>query len=390
MRTACLARGVAVAAGLLVPLAAAPPAFANSAPVVTNVQAAQIAGTGQVRITYDVSDADGDQVTARVMCSLDNGAHFDVLPVSVSGDVYVVMAPGPGKTILWNAAADYPGRYWSQVVAQVWVSDGPALAGEMVPVPAGNFTMGQAGITSCELPVHVVYLDAFYMDKFEVTNAEFKQFMDAGGYDTQGLWSVEGWAAKQSNGWTQPAYWGNDAYHSGPAWPGFPVIGVSWFEAEAYANFAGKRLPTEAEWEKAARGTDQRTYPWGNSIDGSRANYGGSGDPYDGTTPVGFYDGRLNPNPPFQTTDSPSPYGAYDMAGNVSEWVKDWFECSYYSSSPALNPQGPSTGYYRVMRSGSWNDAPGYLGSAYRCDHNYYVPWSRDPIIGFRCARTSP
>jgi len=136
------------------------------------------------------------------------------------------------------------------------------LSGEMVAVPAGDFTMGStAAGNSNELPVHTVYLNAFYIDKYEVTNAQFKSFIDAGGYTTQAFWSAAGWSARTSSSWTLPPYWTTGDYHSGPAWPDFPVVGISWYEAEAYAKFAGKRLPTEAEWEKAARGTDQRTYP---------------------------------------------------------------------------------------------------------------------------------
>jgi sulfatase modifying factor 1 len=387
MRTASLARGVVVAAALMLLLADAPPTHAAT-PVVSNVVATQIAGTYQVRITYDVSDAGGHQVTVSVVCSSDNGVSYDLLPVSVTGDVNVAIAPGTGKQIIWNAAADYPGNLWPQVVAKVIASDGTAISGEMVFVPAGNFTMGSSAGNSDELPVHTVYLNAFYIDKYEVTNAQFKSFIDAGGYTTQAYWSAAGWSARTSGGWTLPYYWTAGTYHSGTAWPNFPVVGVSWYEAEAYANFAGKRLPTEAEWEKAARGTDQRTYPWGNSIDGSRANYWASGDPYDNnSTPVGFYDGRLHPNPPFQTTNSPSPYGAYDMAGNAWEWVADWYDANYYSVSPSSNPPGPLTGSYRVLRGGGWLDYTYCLRSAFRLGLN---PNYRYSYIGFRCARTLP
>jgi formylglycine-generating enzyme required for sulfatase activity len=238
--------------------------------------------------------------------------------------------------------------------------------------------------------VHTVYLNAFYIDKYEVTNAQFKLFIDAGGYTTQAYWSMAGWSARTSGGWTSPYWWAAGTHHSGPAWPDLPVVGVSWYEAEAYAKFVEKRLPTEAEWEKAARGTDQRTYPWGEDIDGSKANYSDSGDPYErSTTPVGFYDGRLHPSPLFQTTSSPSPYGAYDMAGNVCEWVADWYQSNYYSAKTTPpNPPGPLTGSYRVLRGGAWYTGPGYLRSAYR--YSVYSPDNRSAGFGFRCAKSLP
>jgi formylglycine-generating enzyme required for sulfatase activity len=266
----------------------------------------------------------------------------------------------------------------------------PVPLSVMVLVPAGEFTMGSTTGNPDEQPVHTVNIGAFYIDKYEVTNAQFQQFIDAGGYTTQAYWSAEGWAALLIMGRTEPYSWTSGTYHSGTAWPDFPVVGVSWFEAEAYANYAGKRLPTEAEWEKAARGTDQRTYPWGEGLDPSRANYFGSGNPFDGfSTPVGFYDGRLYPSTSFQTTDSPSPYGAYDMAGNVWEWVADWYQADYYSVSPLSDPPGPTSGVYRVLRGGAWHACawPDYPRSARRFSVG---PYGLDAFIGFRCAKTAP
>jgi len=388
MKTRTVSPPLAILIGMVVlsTLGSAETSAQNSAPVVTNVAARQMAGTGLVEITYDVSDADGDSVTAMVICSSNNGGTFDLLPVTVSGDVHRAMAAGSGKRIIWNAAADYPGRYWSQVVAKVVVSDGPSTSGEMVFVPSGTFTMG-SNLSPDEQPIDNLYTDAFYIDRYEVTNAEFEAFIDAGGYSTQAFWSAAGWAARNTYGWTQPAYWDASMPHSGPGWPGFPVVGVSWYEAEAYANFAGKRLPTEAEWEKAARGTDARMYPWGNAgPNGSLANYAASGDPYDdSTTPVGFYDGRLFPNPPFQTTNTPGPYGAYDQAGNVYEWVSDWYSPTYYSVHPSSNPPGPLSGTYKVMRGGSNRHDSSYLRCADRVTQS---PVERFYYAGFRCVRT--
>ena len=369
--------------------------YANSPPVVTNVVATQIPNTGQVRVTYDCSDADGDQVTARLICSADNGATFTLLPVTVSGNVNVTMSPGPGKQIIWDAGRDYPGRFWTQVVAKVLVSDGPATSGEMVPVAAGSFIMGTNSGIGAEGPAHNVTLSAYWIDKYEVSNAEYQQFIDAGGYSTPAYWSAAGWAWRQSFGAATPENW--NAY--GPPYPGFPVTGVSYYEAEAYAAFVGKRLPTEAEWERAARGTDGRTYPWGETLDARRSNYYGSGDPFDNwRTPVGFFDGRTHPNPIFVTIDSPSPAGCYDMSGNVNEWVRDWYQSDYYTFSPANDPGGPLTGSVRVIRGGSFLTQD-YVYCTYR-DHgtrqangNYYSiggPEIRDFTLGFRCARSAP
>lgn len=364
---------------------------ANSAPVVTNVTATQIPNTGQVRITFDVADADNDPVTARVICSSNNGANFDLLPVTLSGDVNHAMPVGPNKVILWDAAHDYPGRHWTQVIAKVLASDGPALSGEMVSVPAGSFQMGFDQIGYDWYPVHTVTLDAFSIDKYEVTNAEFAQFVSAGGYSSPAFWSADGWNWRTNNSVIEP-----DNFSTYSAnYPGYPVVGVSYYEAEAYANFVGKRLPTDAEWEKTARGTDQRTHPWGNDIDPSRANYAESNNPYAGFVgPVGFFDGRLHPNPPFQTTDSPSPYGAYDLVGNAWEWVRDWY--GPYPSTPVTNPTGPVSGYYRVIRGGSFL-TPGIWSSSYL--RTFIVSWPygggpysgptlRHYSVGFRCAKS--
>jgi formylglycine-generating enzyme required for sulfatase activity len=361
----------------------------NSAPVVANVVAQQIAGTGNVRITFDVSDADGDQVTARLICSSNNGTTFDLLPVTVSGDVNRAIAPGTGKQIVWNAAVDYPGRYWTQVVARVYASDGVAFAGEMVSVPAGSFNMGSPSGSQSNQPVHSVLLDGFSIDKYEVTNAEFQQFIDAGGYSTQAFWSAAGWSWRLQYNRTQPVYWGYDDPRCGPAWPSFPVV-TSWYEAEAYANFVGKRLPTEAEWEKAARGSAGRDYPWEGAYDSRRVNAFGSNDPYEpGSTPVGFYDGRLHPNPPFQTIDSAGPFGTYDQAGNVLEWVSDWFDAGYYEISPAANPAGPITGSSKVMRGGGWHYEGGQNWHVLESYHRNAIPPAYEGrVIGFRCARS--
>ncbi len=228
--------------------------------------------------------------------------------------------------------------------------------GDYVFVPAGSFKMGDnfGDGEPRERPVHTVEVDAFYIGKFEITNGEWKKFRDDPGYQDTQFWPQGRVVPKD-----QSPYWSDAKNHGGgtPDSDSYPVLSVNWDSAVAYCHWlsakTGKkyRLPTEAEWEKAARGTDQRRYPWGNEINHSYANYVGARD-YDTVTEVGYYNGSKRGD--LQTHDAASPYGAYDMAGNVMEWCSDWYNRDYYSVSPRKNPKGPETGAYRVMRGGSF------------------------------------
>jgi formylglycine-generating enzyme required for sulfatase activity len=272
-------------------------------------------------------------------------------------------------------------------------------------IPPGNARLGQTGIAE---PVNDFYVGSFYIDIYEVSNAKYKAFIDAGGYTTEVYWNPVGWAWRVAGGYTLPAYWNNTNRHGGGIAGNeqFPVIGVSWWEADAYCRWAGGRLPTEAEWEKAAKGgcemhgdpgqcdaTDTPTYPWGEGFTGQQANYLGSGDPYDNdnggegnTTPVGYYDGSNHGG--YQTIDSPSPYGLYDVAGNVWEWCSTKFAA--YPYNPNDGRENPPVSYSeccRVLRGGSYLDSDDdYLRSAGRYDGGN--PNGRYYNIGFRCVRT--
>jgi len=269
---------------------------------------------------------------------------------------------------------------------------------EMILVPAGEFIMGsdadevarldiKPALVEDEMPRHRVYLDTFYIDKYEVTNAHFQQFVHATGYRTQAEREDWGWADTGDE-------WGkvNGANWRAPLGPGssiaeleqHPVIQVSQEDAKAYCAWAGKRLPTEAEWEKAARGTEGRIYPWGDQFDGTRLNFcdahcqrswqdQASNDGSRYTAPVGHYAGDK------------SPYGAYDMAGNVREWVADWYDESYYKNSPTRNPPGPASGEQAVLRGGGWVNTARNVRVPFR---SRLEPAQRYGYVGFRCAKT--
>ena len=224
----------------------------------------------------------------------------------------------------------------------------------MVFVPAGPFEMGSDnGNFGVVEKAHTVTLDDYWIDRTEVTNALYELCVQAGACVPP----------RKIDSPTRSNYYGDARYDN------YPVIYVDWNQANDYCEWAGKRLPTEAEWEKAARGTDGLTYPWGNDApNDTLLNFDSNvGD----TTEVGSY------------PDGASLYGALDMAGNVEEWVADWFGGDYYVNSPSENPTGPSSGQYRVLRGGSWNHSESLVRAAGRF---WNVPAASNDYIGFRCS----
>jgi gamma-glutamyl hercynylcysteine S-oxide synthase len=259
----------------------------------------------------------------------------------------------------------------------VYIGQGPSIMGldkegatQQANIPARYHRRNRtpAPTLNDESPAHMVFLDSYLIDKYEVSNRGYGDFM-------------------RTTGHGGPAYW-DDPRLNGPTQP---VVGVNWYDARAYCEYRGKRLPTEAEWEKAARGPDGNLYPWGNDFDPAKANYGKN---HDGTRSVDSY------------PDGVSYYGLHNMAGNAFEWVLDWYDPRYYSQlEPMVNPTGPDkpvwiggTGTYvdlltlgekRVIRGGSWVAPEGSVRSTHRF-WNHPLNNSYGVGLGFRCAKTAP
>jgi len=219
-------------------------------------------------------------------------------------------------------------------------------------IPGGSFTMGSD--SAGERPKHKVWVDTFFLDKCEVTNRQYKEFIKATGHP-------------------QPPFFRDSIL----GLPDHPVVGVSYSDAQSFAYWAGKRLPTEAEWEYAARGgLKGKDFPWGNEPPAGRCNFAPHGDKeadgYAFTSPVGRF--------------AANKYGLYDMAGNAWEWCQDFYDTLYYRASPETNPAGPDSGYTRVLRGGSWLSInPKHLKCSSRLELKPYV---LDRYYGFRCAKT--
>ncbi len=230
---------------------------------------------------------------------------------------------------------------------------------EPVLIPAGKFTMGRTKSTSDDAtkmrpqillddrPLHEVTISAFYLDSHEVTHAEYATFVKA----------------KRQR---VPFHWLEGKLPAGAE--KLPVYNVSWDDAKAYCEAQGSRLPTEAEWERAARGgLESQSFPWGDKFDARLVRAGTELGPQE----VGKY--------------KPNALGLYDMAGNLSEWIADYFERDYYAKSPATDPPGPQEGTYRIIRGGAWSDSPQRVTVYFR---NWVRPTQRQANIGFRCAKS--
>ncbi len=228
-----------------------------------------------------------------------------------------------------------------------------------------------------EVPKHKVWIDAFYLDKYEVTNQEYMKFVRAGGYTKKIFWTKKGWKWVRHKKIKAPDCFDDNRFNQ----PDHPVVCINGYEASAYAKWAGKRLSTEAEWERAARGDNGRMFPWGDDIstqEGYRANYHPGGENQE-------KDGHRFTAPAAAFPNGASPFGVYQMAGNVWEWCEDWYGENYYKESPKKNPAGPRIGAERIVRGGAWLNSIISIRIPYR---SYANPKLRYSHIGIRCARS--
>ncbi|MBU1701970.1 MAG: SUMF1/EgtB/PvdO family nonheme iron enzyme [Candidatus Eisenbacteria bacterium] len=238
----------------------------------------------------------------------------------------------------------WPTQQVPLAAAETGITEPPA---GMILIPDGEFMMGKEGDGDYS-PPHLVRIHSFYMDQTEVTNAQYLKFCEETGHKL-------------------PFFWGMDRFFSGPAFPDVPVIGVSWSEAKAYAKWRGGRLPTEAEWEYAARGgLEGKNYSHGDEYDDDLYAKTGDGGP----SPVG--------------SRPPNGFGLHDMTGNVMEWVNDWYDDETYKTLPDENPSGPAEGRFKVVRGGGWHTGPGCSKVFHRtCLQTNWLDFN----VGFRCAR---
>jgi serine/threonine-protein kinase len=299
-----------------------------------------------------------------------------LVTLSLSGCIQPTLTQNLTPSITWIQISSA-----SPITATAPVSN----QADAVLVLGGEFIMGSDNGNPDESPIHPVFVDAFYVDRTEITNEMFSNFIQATGYLTDaerigGSLTLENylWELTPNAFWYQPQGLGSSIADRFS----YPVVHVSWNDAQMYCDWAGGRLPTEAEWEKAARGNDGNVFPWGDQKpSGLLANFAdislgaswGSStedDGYRGVAPVGSY------------IDGQSPYGLFDMAGNVWEWVSDWYAEDYYRSGPDENPVGPSAGIGRVQRGGSWYDNWYSLRTT---DRLYDRPENSGEYLGFRC-----
>ena len=381
-------------------------------PVVSNIRASQRAGTHLIDLYYNVADADGNSpLTVYVAVSDNAGTSYNVPVFTLTGAVGPGVTLGNDRHIVWNAGTDWPGRFSSQCRVKIIADDGtlPPASGRMLFIPGGPFSMGDAlgdDISANERPVHTVTVGAFLMDQFGVTGelwADVATWGSSHGYSFGTSAAAKGLNHPvQTINWYDAAKWCNarsekegltacyytDAsqttvYHSGNL--DLTNACVKW-------TASGYRLPTEAEWERAARGGQNgKRFPWGDTITHANANYYSSPNyAYDVSHTREFHPTYRIGSYPYTSplgAFAANGYGLYDMAGNLLEWTWDWYDSDWYGKAQATSdncPGPPAPLSYRVLRGGGWD----YLAYASRCAYRHILnPYSAYNDIGFRCVR---
>jgi formylglycine-generating enzyme required for sulfatase activity len=374
-----------------------------AAPIVTNVTAQQQAQPSLlVDIYYDLFDEDGDSQCVMVDVSTNSGQAYNVVASNFTGDVGAGIVTGINKHIVWDPRRDCGIFTCDTVRVKITVDD------EMVMIPAGSFNMGNCKHPSegadNELPVHSVYISAFYIDKYEITKEKWDEvynwaILNGYSFDTTGSTKTINHPVQMIN-WYDCAKWCNARSEKEGLIPCYYTestktniyktgqlnVSNNWVMWDAN----GYRLPIEAEWEKAARGgAAGYRFPSSDTIAHSQANYYSSDSySYDVSPTRGYHPDYDDGGEPYTSpvgSFAPNGYGLYDMAGNINEWCWDWHDADYYSSSPANDPLGPSTGVFRVLRGGSWEHRAKFI----RCTFRFgFTPgsWYYNHI-GFRCVR---
>ena len=344
-------------------------------PLLANIPEFDFAAIGKGRKETKGDDKNGDlvrelaRITVRIETVRGGDQPAPAASAAASGRTKTEEAGATARSP--RASNDRPVREPSPVPPAAKESEPPAVAQQtemqrlkqrgvvgpedMLLVPEGEFLMGTDDGLPDARPVHPVHLSAYWIDKYEVTNARYRRCVEAGACQPP----------KIRGPFEDP---GRDQY---------PVTSVTWMQARTYCQWAGQRLPTEAEWEKAAGGVDGRRYSWGNSQDPIH-NRGKNGE---------NQAKQVEPQPVGSFQEGASPYGVLDMTGNVWEWVKDWYAEDFYAVAPPHDPQGPPRGSFRVLRGGDWGQGPLELQTSYRgWDEMSY--WG--PTLGFRCAADAP